>query len=102
MEGMIFAVNHPIWHKWLPPCDLGCRCDVVTINLARARRLGLSGSEPTGPWPTVNGEPIQPVGAYTSIATLAATSTGPATSESDLISVVRTTFQAILGTTYGV
>ncbi|HEX4954795.1 MAG TPA: DUF935 family protein [Thermoanaerobaculia bacterium] len=47
----VFAIGHPFWLSWFFPAGHGCRCLVGSINLARARRMQLTGSEPTGPWP---------------------------------------------------
>jgi SPP1 gp7 family putative phage head morphogenesis protein len=67
----IFAVTHPIWRTIFPPWEFGCRCDVATINLARARRLGLTGMEPDGPPPTIDGQPITSRPGYQTIGELA-------------------------------
>lgn len=71
LHGKIFAINHPIWREIFPPWEFGCRCDVETINSARARQLGLTGSEPTGPWPELDGQPLRAGSDYISIADLA-------------------------------
>ncbi|MES1241199.1 MAG: DUF935 family protein [Acidobacteriota bacterium] len=55
MHLRVFAIDHPIWKTWWPPAGHNCRCGIGAIPLAGARRLGLVGSEPTGPWPTAPG-----------------------------------------------
>lgn len=51
MHGRIFAIGHEIWQVWWPIAGHNCRCGIGTINLAEARRRGLTGAEPTGAWP---------------------------------------------------
>lgn len=51
MHKKTFGISHPIWKTWWTPAGNGCRCDVATINAIRAKKLGLRGEEPTGPWP---------------------------------------------------
>lgn len=51
VHGLTFAIQHVIWHTWWIPFGFNCRCQIVTINSARAKREGLIGAEPTGPWP---------------------------------------------------
>jgi len=60
MHGYIAAIDHPIWKTWWPPSGHACRCMVEPINLAKARRMGLTGSEPRGPWPQFEGGDVQP------------------------------------------
>jgi phage gp29-like protein len=55
MAGRIFAIDHRIWQTWWPIAGHNCRCGIGTINIAEARRRGLVGSEPTGPWPVAPG-----------------------------------------------
>lgn len=52
MNMYIAAVDHPIWRTWGTPAGHKCRCRREVINVAAARRMGLTGSEPMGPWPT--------------------------------------------------
>ena len=52
MHGRVFAVAHEIWSTWWYPAGHGCRCAVELVTRAEAQRLGYTGSEPTGPWPT--------------------------------------------------
>lgn len=51
MHDMVFATGHEIWRTWWYPAGHGCRCYVVSVNRVEAARLGLTGAEPTGPWP---------------------------------------------------
>ncbi|MEM9558643.1 MAG: DUF935 family protein [Acidobacteriota bacterium] len=51
MDGAVFAVGHSIWRTWWYPAGHGCRCSVATVARGAARRLGLEGDEPRGPWP---------------------------------------------------
>jgi len=51
MSGLRFANGHPIWDTWWYPAGHGCRCLVVAISAPAARREGLVGMEPDGPWP---------------------------------------------------
>lgn len=60
MHRFIAPVDSPIWKTWWPPAGHGCRCMVEPINLAKARRMGLTGSEPVGPWPQFEGADVQP------------------------------------------
>lgn len=53
MHGYIAPPTADIWRTWWPPAGHNCRCVVEGINVAKARRLGLTGAEPTGPWPLV-------------------------------------------------
>ncbi|HEX6863746.1 MAG TPA: phage minor head protein, partial [Thermoanaerobaculia bacterium] len=55
MHGHIAAIAHEIWKTWWNPAGHGCRCGIGTISRAEARRRGLVGSEPSGPWPLVDG-----------------------------------------------
>ncbi|HYG60981.1 MAG TPA: DUF935 family protein [Thermoanaerobaculia bacterium] len=55
MHGRVFAIDHPIWKTWWPPAGHNCRCGIGTLTVAEARRRGLVGSEPTGPWPIAPG-----------------------------------------------
>lgn len=109
----IFAVTHPIWRTIYPPWEFGCRCDVASINLARARRLGLTGLEPDGPPPTLDGQPLAPRPGYQTIGQLAddlasgaAPDTAPldalraraaATGNRDLIAAVDRVLATLLG-----
>lgn len=52
MHERTFAITHEIWRTWWYPAGFNCRCYVGAINSARAKRLGLVGAEPTGPWPS--------------------------------------------------
>ena len=60
MHGYTAAIDHPIWETWWPPAGHNCRCYIGTVNLAKAKRQGLTGPEPTGPWPTLKGERVMP------------------------------------------
>lgn len=62
VHGKIFAIGHAFWETWWPIYGHNCRCGVATINLAEARRRGLTGAEPTGPWPLdpKTGDPALP------------------------------------------
>lgn len=61
MHRKTFGIRHPIWKTWWIPAGHGCRCDVATINAILAKRLGLAGDEPTGPWPMdSSGQPVLP------------------------------------------
>ncbi len=51
LDGLVFAISHPIWNTWWFPAGHGCRCLIGTINRLAAKRRGLLGAEPTGPWP---------------------------------------------------
>lgn len=53
MHGYIAPPTAEIWKTWWPPAGHNCRCVVEGINVAKARRMGLTGAEPTGPWPMV-------------------------------------------------
>jgi len=53
MHGHIAPPTAEIWKTWWPPAGHNCRCVVEGINVAKARRMGLTGAEPTGPWPVV-------------------------------------------------
>jgi phage gp29-like protein len=55
MHGHIAAIGHEIWKTWWYPAGHGCRCGVGTISRAEARRRGLVGAEPSGPWPLADG-----------------------------------------------
>lgn len=52
MHGKIFSIDHEIWRTWWYPAGHGCGCWVGIISAPEARRMGLTGPEPTGPWPT--------------------------------------------------
>lgn len=60
MSGYVAGVDHEIWKTWWPPAGHNCRCYILTINLAKARRLGYTGAEPIGPWPTFEGAHVLP------------------------------------------
>lgn len=60
MHKHIAAVDHEIWKTWWTPAGHACRCTIETINLAKARRMGLTGSEPMGPWPQFEGANVMP------------------------------------------
>lgn len=75
MHGAVFAADHPIWRTWWYPAGHGCRCYVSTLTAAAARRMGLTGSEPTGPWPIDRhtGRPVQPDAGFRAAPNIAAT-----------------------------
>lgn len=52
MHGKIFSTDHEIWRTWWYPAGHGCRCWVGILSAPEARRMELTGFEPTGPWPT--------------------------------------------------
>jgi len=60
MHEKVFATDHEIWKTWWPPAGHNCRCQIGPISAVRARRLGLTGDEPTGPWPLVDGFEVLP------------------------------------------
>jgi phage gp29-like protein len=51
MHGFVAATDHPVWQTWWPLAGHNDRCGIGTINVVEARRRGLTGSEPSGPWP---------------------------------------------------
>ncbi len=71
MHGYIAAVDHPIWKTWTTPAGHGCRCGIGTINRAEARRRGLTGSEPVGPWPLADGVRAMPDPGFRGVPDLA-------------------------------
>lgn len=73
MHGHIAAIDHEIWKTWWPPAGHACRCSVETINVAKARRMGLTGSEPAGPWPDFEGAPVMPDDGFASAPNLGTT-----------------------------
>lgn len=40
MDGRAWPANHPIWDTWFPPNGFRCRCSVVGLTEAQARREG--------------------------------------------------------------
>jgi len=42
LDGMIRPIDDPIWQRYYPPWDFGCRCQVVSISLAEMEAEGLS------------------------------------------------------------
>jgi hypothetical protein len=55
MHGYVAAIGHEIWQTWWYPAGHACRCSIGTVNRAEARRRGLTGAEPVGPWPIAPG-----------------------------------------------
>lgn len=51
VHGFTAPPDHPFWLTWWPLAGHACRCGVGTISHPEARRRGLTGSEPSGPWP---------------------------------------------------
>ena len=51
MDGKIFHIDDPIWQIWYPPCGYRCRCRVIAMTDAEAKRrikIGQdAGSDPT-------------------------------------------------------
>ncbi|MEL7059998.1 MAG: DUF935 family protein [Acidobacteriota bacterium] len=73
MHRKVFARSHPIWRVWWYPAGHKCRCYAAVILAATARRLGLVGDEPTGPWPMFEGRRVMPDDGFRaapSVATL--------------------------------
>lgn len=60
VDQVIFAVDHEFWQTWWIPFGHECRCSIEAINAGQAKRLGLTGSEPRGPWPEVAGSRALP------------------------------------------
>ena len=60
MRGYIAALDHPIWRMWWPPAGHNCRCTILAFSAFKARKLGLVGSEPLGPWPVYQGAEVLP------------------------------------------
>lgn len=38
LDGMIAPVNDPVWQKYWPPLDWGCRCDVIQLESDEIKR----------------------------------------------------------------
>ncbi len=72
MHAHIAAIGHEIWRTWWYPAGHACRCGIGTISGAEARRRGLVGAEPSGPWPLKDGVPAQPDPGFRSAPDLAA------------------------------
>jgi phage gp29-like protein len=72
MHGYIAAVTHEIWRTWWTPAGHNCRCGIGTISLAEARRRGLTGAEPSGPWPLADGTRALPDPGFRSAPDLGA------------------------------
>lgn len=51
VHGYIAAIGHEFWRTWWFPAGHNCRCGIGTIARPEARRRGLTGAEPVGPWP---------------------------------------------------
>lgn len=60
MHEHIAAIDHEIWRMWWPLAGHNCQCYIASINVAKARRMGLVGAEPVGPWPQYLGAPVLP------------------------------------------
>lgn len=45
MDGRAWPANHPIWDTWFPPNGFRCRCSVVGLTEAQARREGIEVEE---------------------------------------------------------
>lgn len=62
VHGFVAAIGHPFWETWWPIFGHACRCYVNVITRSQAARLGYTGAEPVGPWPTDprTGAPAQP------------------------------------------
>lgn len=52
MDGKIFHVDDPIWNSWYPPCGYRCRCRVIAMTDAEAKRRIKAGQD-AGNDPTV-------------------------------------------------
>lgn len=68
VHDVVFAISHEFWKTWWFPAGHNCRCYVATISKPAARRLGYTGAEPLGPWPTTeDGRALPDPGFYTPI-----------------------------------
>lgn len=47
-EGMIRAVDDPVWSSWMPPNGFGCKCWVRQLTSAEAERRGGETAAPVG------------------------------------------------------
>lgn len=70
MHGHTAATDHPIWRTWWPPAGHNCRCYIGTVSLPEARRRGLVGAEPMGPWPTFEGQQVMPDPGFAGVLTM--------------------------------
>ncbi len=48
-HGTILPVDHPWWRDHYPPCGWNCRCSVIQLTAAAARRRGITETPPSGP-----------------------------------------------------
>lgn len=101
MHGYTAAIDHEIWKTWWPPAGHNCRCYIGTVNLAKARRLGYTGSEPMGSWPLFEGAPVLPDEGFRGIPSYPAVTRNMGSKAQDMVDKARSSgsedlLQAIL------